>query len=58
MSGRVRRGTGRRAHQRDNNTPGERTVAGPQFPYGMRNVEATYASSASTDVVAYEDLPG
>jgi hypothetical protein len=29
-----------------------------QFPYGMRNAAATYASSASTDVAAYEDLPG
>jgi hypothetical protein len=36
---------------------GERT-AGPQFPYGMRNAAATYASSANTDVAAYEDLPG
>jgi hypothetical protein len=24
----------------------------------MRNATATYASSASTDVVVYEDLPG
>jgi hypothetical protein len=31
---------------------------GLQFPYGMRNATATYASSASTDVVVYEDLPG
>jgi hypothetical protein len=30
----------------------------PQFPHGMRNVATAYASSASTDVVAYEDLPG
>jgi hypothetical protein len=33
-------------------------VAGPQFPYGMRNTTTTYASSASTDVAAYEDLLG
>jgi hypothetical protein len=31
---------------------------GPQFPYGMRNTTATYASSVSTDMAAYEDLPG
>jgi hypothetical protein len=31
---------------------------GPQFPYGMRNTTTTYASSVSTDVAAYEDLPG
>jgi hypothetical protein len=37
---------------------GERTAVGPQFPYGMRNATATYASSAGTDVEAYEDLPG
>jgi hypothetical protein len=37
---------------------GERAAAGPQFPYGMRNATAAYASSASTDVAAYEDLPG
>jgi hypothetical protein len=28
-----------------------------QFPYGMRNAATAYASSASTDVAAYEDLP-
>jgi hypothetical protein len=37
---------------------GEHAAAGPQFPYGMHNTTATYASSVSTDVVAYEDLPG
>jgi hypothetical protein len=37
---------------------GEHTTVGPQFPYGMRNAMTTYASSASTDVAAYEDLPG
>jgi hypothetical protein len=30
----------------------------PQFPHGMRNAATTYASSARTDVAAYEDLPG
>jgi hypothetical protein len=34
---------------------GERVVPEPRFPHGMRN--ATTAS-ASTDVVAYKDLPG
>jgi hypothetical protein len=32
---------------------GERVASELQFPYGMNN-----ASSASTDVAAYEDLPG
>jgi hypothetical protein len=36
---------------------GEHTTMGPQFPYGMCNTTATYASSVSTDVVAYRDLP-
>jgi hypothetical protein len=36
----------------------EHAAAGPQFPHGMRNSAATYASSISTDVAAYEDLPG
>jgi hypothetical protein len=37
---------------------GERAAAEPQFPYGMRNTAAAYASSTSTDMAAYEDLPG
>jgi hypothetical protein len=37
---------------------GEHAAAGPQFPYGMRNTTMTYASSVSTDVAVYEDLPG
>jgi hypothetical protein len=37
---------------------GERAVTGPQFPYGTRNATTAYASSASTDVEAYKDLPG
>jgi hypothetical protein len=37
---------------------GEHMAIELQFPYGMRNAAATYASSASTDVAAYEDLPG
>jgi hypothetical protein len=37
---------------------GERAAAGAQFPHGMRNTATAYASSASTDVAAYEDLPG
>jgi hypothetical protein len=36
----------------------EHVAIGPQFPYGMRNTTATYASSVSTDVAAYEDLLG
>jgi hypothetical protein len=37
---------------------GEHKTVLPQFPYGMRSIVVTYASSASTDVAAYEDLPG
>jgi hypothetical protein len=37
---------------------GERVATEPQFHYGMRNAAATYASSANTDMAAYEDLPG
>jgi hypothetical protein len=37
---------------------GERVAPEPRFPHGMRNTTTTYASSASTDVAAYEDLPG
>jgi hypothetical protein len=36
----------------------ERVALEPRFPHGMRNATTAYASSASTDVVAYEDLPG
>jgi hypothetical protein len=37
---------------------GEGEASGPRFPHGMRNATAAYNSSASTDVAAYEDLPG
>jgi hypothetical protein len=37
---------------------GEHEASEPRFPHGMRNVAAAYASSASTDEAAYEDLPG
>jgi hypothetical protein len=37
---------------------GEHVVPEPRFPHGMRNAATTYTSSASTDVAAYEDLPG
>jgi hypothetical protein len=30
----------------------------PQFPHGMCNAAVAYASSAGTDVAAYDDLPG
>jgi hypothetical protein len=36
----------------------EHAVPESRFPHGMRNAATAYASSASTDVVAYEDLPG
>jgi hypothetical protein len=37
---------------------GECVAPEPRFPHGMRNAATAYASSASTDVEAYEDLPG
>jgi hypothetical protein len=37
---------------------GEHAATGSQFPNGMRNAATMYASSFSTDVAAYEDLPG
>jgi hypothetical protein len=37
---------------------GEGEASGPRFAHGMRNVAATDASPASTDVAVYEDLPG
>jgi hypothetical protein len=59
-----RRRAARAASQRDApasevaTTPaGERAVPEPQFPHGMRNAATAYASSACTDVAAYEDLP-
>jgi hypothetical protein len=36
----------------------EHAAAGPQLPYGMCNAAAAYAFSVSTDVAAYEVLPG
>jgi hypothetical protein len=36
----------------------ERAIPESRFPHGMRNAATAYASSASTDVAAYEDLPG
>jgi hypothetical protein len=36
----------------------EHGVSEPRFPHGMRNAAIAYASSASTDVAAYEDLRG
>jgi hypothetical protein len=37
---------------------GERAVSEPRVPHGLRNAAMAYASSTSTDVAAYEDLPG
>jgi hypothetical protein len=37
---------------------GEHVVFELRFPHGMRNAATAYASSASTDVAAYEDLSG
>ena len=38
--------------------PKDSATAASPFPLGMRNVAATYASSGSTNMSAYEDLPG
>jgi hypothetical protein len=35
----------------------ERVAFGPQFPHGVCNAATAYASSTSTDMAAYEDLP-
>jgi hypothetical protein len=35
----------------------EREAPEPRFPHAMRNAAVAYASSASTDVAVYEDLP-
>jgi hypothetical protein len=37
---------------------GEHVAPELRFPHGMRNAVTAYASSSSTDVEAYEDLPG
>jgi hypothetical protein len=37
---------------------GERVTPESRFPHRMRNAAAAYASSVSTDVEVYEDLPG
>jgi hypothetical protein len=37
---------------------GEGEASGTRFHHGMRNAAAACASCASTDVAAYEDLPG
>ena len=34
------------------------TAAPPELPFGLRNAAATYASSASTSLSAYAELPG
>jgi hypothetical protein len=36
----------------------EHAVPEPRFPHEMRNAVTVYALSASTDVAAYEVLPG
>jgi hypothetical protein len=36
---------------------GERATPESWFPHGMRNAATAYASSANTDMAAYEDLP-
>jgi hypothetical protein len=59
-----RRRAARVAAQRDTpvsgvtmTSAGKGEVPEPRFPHGMRNAATTYASSTSTDVAAYEDLP-
>jgi hypothetical protein len=59
-----RRRAARVATRRDTPTDGatppaeEHVALRSRFPYGMRNTATTYASSVSTDMAAYEDLPG
>jgi hypothetical protein len=36
----------------------ERVAPEPQFPHGMFNTATAYASSAGTDIMAFDDLPG
>ena len=38
--------------------PKEGSTTPSPFPFGMRSAAATYASSVSTNMSAYEDLPG
>jgi hypothetical protein len=57
MSRHAHSGARRHAHKRDDDTHEGRSVAESQFPHGMHNVAVAYASSASTNVVAYEDFP-
>jgi len=38
-------------------TEGGEIVAPPELPFGLRNAAATYASSVSTSLSAYADLP-
>jgi hypothetical protein len=37
---------------------GEHAIVGTQYPHGMHNVAAMYASSVSIDMARYEDLLG
>ena len=39
-------------------TDGEMTTAPPELPFGFRSTAATYASFASTSLIAYVDLSG
>ena len=38
--------------------PGENAAKPPLFPFGMHTSIETYASSVSTNMSVYEDLPG
>ena len=38
--------------------PKEGATAPSAFPFGIRNAATIYASSTSTNMIAYEDLPG
>jgi hypothetical protein len=50
MLGCARRGTTRRTPRPNN--------AGGRVPHGICNAATAYTSSASTDIAAYDDLPG
>jgi hypothetical protein len=58
---RAARAVARRDAPLDETTPapaGEHMAPELQFPHGMCNAATAYASSAGTDMAAYDDLPG
>jgi hypothetical protein len=54
-AGRERKGDGPRAPRHD---AAHATTLAEGFPHGICNAAIAYTSSAGTDIVAYDDLPG